>query len=49
MNLTYTPFVNKMIQIFNLSSTSTFQTLGSLFDTLVVDKYLGRSIPNGMT
>ena len=48
MNVTYTPFVRKLIQVFNLSSSSTFQTLSSLFDTLVVDKYLGRPLPTGL-
>lgn len=49
MNITYTPFVRKVIQVFNLSSNATFQTLSSLFDTLAVDKFLGRSLPTGLT
>jgi hypothetical protein len=49
MNLTYYPFIKKVAQLFNLSSNTTFPTLSSLFDTLVVDKYLGKAVPNGMT
>lgn len=49
MNITYNSFIKKTIQIFNLSSNSTFQTLSSLFDTLIVDKYLGRPLPSGYT
>lgn len=49
MNTTYTPFIRKTIQVFNLSSNSTFQTLSSLFDTLIVDKFLGRPLPSGYT
>lgn len=47
--MTYYPFVKRMIQLFNLSANSTFQTLSSLFDTLIVDKYLGRPLPNGLS
>ena len=49
MNTTYTPFIRKTIQLFNLSSDSTFQTLSSLFDTLIVDKFMGRPLPTGYT
>lgn len=49
MNLTYYPFMKKTIQVFNLSSNSTFATLSSLFDTLIVDKFLGRPLPAGYT
>lgn len=47
MTLTYTPFIKKTIQVFNLSSNATLQTLSSLFDTLIVDKFLGRPLPSG--
>lgn len=47
MNITYTPFVKKIISVFNLTANATFQTLSSLSDTLIVDKYLGRSLPTG--
>lgn len=47
MNLTYSPFVKKTIQLFNLPANSTFQTLSSLFDTLIVDKFMGKPLPNG--
>jgi hypothetical protein len=49
MNLTYYPFIKKTIQVFNLSSNATFATLSSLFDTLIVDKFMGRGLPNGYT
>ena len=48
MNITYSQFIKKIISVFNLNSNATFQTLSSLFDTLVVDKYLGRSLPSGI-
>ena len=47
MNITYTPFIKKTIQVFNLSANSTFQTLSSLFSTLLVDKYMGKPLPSG--
>ena len=49
MTLTYTPFIKKTIQVFNLSSNATLQTISSLFDTLIVDKFLGRPLPSGYT
>jgi len=49
MNMTYYPFIKRVIQTFNLSSNTTFQTTSSLFDTLIVDKYMGRSLPNGFS
>jgi hypothetical protein len=49
MNMTYYPFIKKAFDIFNLTltanSSSTFATLNSLFDTLVVDRYMGRPLP----
>ena len=38
-----------MIQVFNLPTNSSFQTFSSLFDTLIVDKFMGRSLPSGFT
>jgi len=49
MYLTYTPFIKKTIQVFNLPSNATLQNLSSLFDTLIVDKFMGRSLPSGYT
>lgn len=49
MNLTYTPFQKKIIQTFNLSNTTSFLSLGSLFDTLIVDKFMGRPLPSGFS
>ncbi len=45
MNVTYTPFIKKLIQRFALPSNATFQTIADLFDTLVVNKYLGKPLP----
>lgn len=47
--MTYYPFFKKMIQFFNMSQNSTIQSLSSLYDTLIVDKYMGRPLPNGFT
>lgn len=49
MNLTYYPFLKKITQIFNLTATATFPVAGSLFDTLIVDKYLGKAFPEKFT
>jgi len=49
MNLTYNAFQKRMAQIFNLSSNLSLLTLSSLFDTLIVDKFMGRSFPNGFS
>jgi hypothetical protein len=46
MNLTYFPFMKKMAQVFNLTlSSMNFSTLSSIYDTLTVDRYLGRPMP----
>lgn len=49
MNITYSPFIKKTIQVFNLSANSTFQTMSSLFSTLLVDKYMSRPLPANYT
>ena len=46
MNLTYYPFLRKMAAVFNISaSTMNLSKISSLYDTLTVDKYLGRPMP----
>lgn len=49
MNLTYYPFLKKTAEVFNLTGNVTLQTVSSLFDTLIVDKYMGRKLPDGYT
>ena len=48
MNLTYYPFMKKMGQMFNFT-TYNFSSMVGLYDTLLVDKYLGRSMPDEFT
>lgn len=38
-----------MFQLFNMSSNSTFNSISSLFDTLIVDKFMGRPLPEGFS
>ena len=46
MNLTYTPFLNKMADLFKIDrSKMTFSKIGSLSETLSCDRHLGRSLP----
>lgn len=46
MNLTYYPFLKKMGGVFNITpSQMNFSKISSLYDTLTVDKYLGRPMP----
>ena len=48
MNLTYHPFLLKMASIFDVPSESMdFKKISGLYDTLTVDKYLGRAMPGG--
>lgn len=48
--LTYLPFLRKIGQIFNIAEASmNFSKISSLYDTLTVDKYLGRPMPTGFT
>lgn len=49
MNLTYAPFMKKLISLFNLPSNATFQTVSDVYDVLHVDKYLGRPLPANFT
>ena len=46
MNLTYYPFMKRMADVFNIpTNRMNFSIISSLYDTLTVDKYLGRSMP----
>ncbi len=50
MNLTYWPFMKKMAIIFDLDINSmNFTMLTNIYDTLIVDKNLGRAIPKDLT
>ena len=51
MNLTYYPFLKKLTQIFfkNSSKVISIADSVSLYDTLYVDKYLGKSLPSTLT
>lgn len=49
MVLTYTPFLKKIATTFGIGpSTMSFTQLTALYDTLSVDKYLGKSLPSGL-
>jgi hypothetical protein len=46
MNITYYPFLKKLSSVFNIPINSmNFSRVSSLYDTLTVDKYLGRPMP----
>jgi hypothetical protein len=46
MILTYTPFLKKIANTFKIDPASmNFTKLASLYDTVRVDKYLGRKLP----
>ena len=50
MILTYTPFLKKMATIFKIdTSAMNFTKLAALYDTIAVDRYLGRSLPSEFT
>lgn len=50
MTLTYTPFLKKLTSLFykNQSTTISIDQAVDVFDTLYVDKYLGRSLPQNI-
>jgi len=48
MNITYKPFLNKVASIFNLTDLDILG-ISPIYDTIVVDKFLGRSIPSSFT
>ena len=44
--MTYYPFLKRMAQVFNVSMDKMdFQAISSIYDTLTVDKSLGRPMP----
>jgi hypothetical protein len=46
MTMTYTPFLRRMGQTFGIDTAAmNFSKISSLYDTLTVDKYLGRPMP----
>jgi hypothetical protein len=50
MVLTYTPFLRKTANAFGLDANSmNFTKVAALFDTINVDRYLGKSLPSGFT
>lgn len=50
MTLTYAPFLKRMGQTFGIEPTSmNFSKISSLYDTLTVDRYLGRPLPQNIT
>lgn len=47
MAITYRPFLRKLGQTFNIDvAAMNFSKVSSLYDTLTVDRYLGRPLPN---
>ena len=51
MNMTYYPFLKQLTERFFPKSKTiiTLEESTNLFDTLEVDKYLGRTLPNGFS
>lgn len=50
MVLTYTPFLRRVGQIFGIDAAAmNFSKISSLYDTLTVDRYLGRPFPKELT
>jgi hypothetical protein len=50
MALTYAPFLKKVGQTFGIEPTAmNFSKISSLYDTLTVDRYLGRPLPQNIT
>jgi hypothetical protein len=50
MVLTYTPFLKRMATAFSIdAATMNFTKLSALFDTINVDKYLGKPLPSQIT
>jgi hypothetical protein len=50
MNLTYYPFLKKMSTTFEIDPSSmNFTKASELYDTIIVDKNLGRSLPSAFS
>ena len=49
MNVTYAPFVKRMIAMFNLSANSTLSSMQSLHGAVQIDLHLGRPLPKDFT
>jgi hypothetical protein len=50
MALTYAPFLKRVGQTFGIEPTTmNFSKISSLYDTLTVDRYLGRPLPQNIT
>ena len=49
MNITYYPFIQKLISIFNLSKDATLETLTDLADNIEVSRHLGHPLPSQFT
>jgi hypothetical protein len=51
MTLTYTPFLKKLTNLFykNQSATIKIDEAIDVFDTLYVDRYLGRPLPQNIS
>ena len=50
MYITYLPFMKKLGNIFNISSDSmNFSKVADIYDTLTVDRFLGRPFPPNIT
>lgn len=51
MVLTYTPFLKKLTSLFYKNQTATIKIDQSIdvFDTLYVDRYLGRTLPQSIS
>ncbi len=50
MVLTYTPFLRKVANSFGMDSNSmNFTKLAALYDTVNVDRYLGKILPSGFS
>ena len=49
MNMTYYPLIKKVISVLNMSENTTIFDIYAIFGNLVVDKYLGRPLPYGLS
>lgn len=50
MNITYQPFLKKLSVIFDIDpQTMNFTKANDLYDTLKVDKYIGKSLPTDLS